>query len=133
MKKFNFLEKSFNNILLLLYFILLFPPIFLLKKLQRNTFIMYSEIEIIINKAGNKNILYSDFYYKPDEVFINGIPQNKSSIFYNFTGEENIIKMKWNDLIDDCAFMFYELDQTFLYLVLLQHLLHFYIKSLHIP
>ena len=77
-------------------------------KLHKIKLCLNSEIIIKIKDSNNKEIINSEFYYKPDEVNLNGelytlIDESKvDNLSYNI----NIISMKWNNQLTTCQNMF---------------------------
>ena len=79
-----------------------------------------SEITITIKGSGDQYILNNksfeinqiryNFNHTPDEILINGKRQNYSGIVvYDLEREENIITMKFNEPLNECNLMFYQL------------------------
>ena len=70
-------------------------------------------IIIKITGQGKKKIngmnYYVDAYPLPDIIVINGeIQKSNSNYSYNLNKTENVIKLEWNNKIDNCNYMFYE-------------------------
>ena len=70
-------------------------------------------ITLKIKGIGTKKIFSSDSYYfepkyYPNEVYINGNIQNNVSYSYNLNETDNLIGLKWYDLINSCDSMFRE-------------------------
>ena len=74
-----------------------------LKQNNINSFLSY--ITIKINKTGVHSIFHPDGPV-PDEVYINNIKQENINNKYNFNKTENIIKLIWNNKIQNCNKLF---------------------------
>ena len=61
-----------------------------------------------VNKSGCVNVIYKNFNFKPDEIYINGIKQSNISEQYNLITTENYIKLVWYNKLNSCDKMFYE-------------------------
>ena len=72
----------------------------------------FSNVTLKIQSSGNRNIFSSKLKttYYPDYIIINGKRVNDIHYWYNFEGTNNIIKIVWNDIIDDCKDMFYDCE-----------------------
>ena len=68
-----------------------------------------SEIHLIIKGKGNQIILNEMFYYKPDEVIINGAFNNTCKNTCELKKEINEITLIFNEEIRSCENMFYNL------------------------
>ena len=73
-----------------------------------------NEIFIKINGSGTQKILNSDYIYKPSQVYVQGNSTSYLVDDYNrITGlqnNENTIIMKWDDKLQNCSYMFSELN-----------------------
>ena len=103
-KRINFILTYFYSLINIFYFVYL--PKSTSKDISLKTKIHLSEIVMKINGIGNKYILSKDYHIMPDEIIINGEKQNISKEYY-MENETNIIKLKWNNSIKNCSFMFY--------------------------
>lgn len=103
-KRINFILTYFYSLINIFYF--LYIPKCTSKDISLKTIIHLSEIVMKINGTGKKNILSKDYHIMPDEIIINGEKQNISKEYY-MENETNIIKLKWNNSIKNCSYMFY--------------------------
>ena len=79
---------------------------------KSNKFNLSNEIKIIINGIGPQNILNPEYQTKPDQILVNGNPDNidDENKLSNLQNGENTIIMKWNNKITDCSSMFQDLS-----------------------
>ena len=71
----------------------------------------FSEIHLVIKGSGPQNILSDIFIYEPSEVLVNGISQgNTRSKTCTLTGEENNVTLRFEEQLETCENMFYELE-----------------------
>ena len=97
MKFFRMRKKS------IIYIILLYIIGFSYE--YKRKIIYLSEITIIVKGLGNQQILYDS--YSPNKIYINEVLQDYNGSFvYNLTDEKNIIKMVWNEPLENCQRMF---------------------------
>ncbi len=97
MKFFRMRKKS------IIYIILLYIIGFSYE--YKRKIIYLSEITIIVKGLGNQQILYDS--YSPNKIYINEVLQDYNGNFvYNLTDEKNIIKMVWNEPLENCQRMF---------------------------
>ena len=107
-------RKIYTNIF---FSIFLFIDLFI-KTISRNEFHINiygsNYITLKINGTGVKNFLTSNIGEKgfpsnnfPNEIHINEIRKNISTSKYNFSQQENRIKLVWYNNIDNSAYMFY--------------------------
>ena len=98
-----------------------FIALFFIIIISNGNALSISEITITIIGAGdqyilnNKSLQIDNINYTfsdiPDQILINGVLQNyKGNMVYNLEKEENIITMKFNNLLTKCNLMFYNLD-----------------------
>ena len=111
----NSIIRFFVFIIFLIKISLSFGGIPKLKKLE-----FASEITLTILGAGDQYILNNknhtmesieySFDQMPDQILVNGEPQNyKGIMVYNLKKEENIITMKFNNILNSCNIMFLNL------------------------
>ena len=72
----------------------------------------FSNITLKIKGTGIKKIFSSDTEhfknnYYPDIVYVNGNMCDTITPKYDFTQEDNVVQLIWNNTIDDCEHMFY--------------------------
>ena len=120
-KKMNILSKQnpikcVNKINLLLIYLMiiinLFMPILANSHYRIRQNSLLNEVTIKIIGTDTQNILYENYTYHPDEIYIQGdsyIIDEKNRIM-NLTNYENYITMKWNYKLTDCLHMFYGLS-----------------------
>jgi len=100
---------KFIDIFKYIIFLNLFNNILLLNK--NISFIQNKSYNIIIKikGIGNKKVFSRSFSSEnyPDEVYINGYNQSRVSYSYNLNQTDNIIELKWNNLITECGYMFH--------------------------
>ena len=71
----------------------------------------FSEIHLVIKGSGPQNILSDIFIYEPSEVLVNGISQgNTRSKTCTLTGEENNVTLRFEEQLETCENMFYEIE-----------------------
>ena len=105
------------------FFIILFIKILLSneQKLNFGKLSFLSEITMTIKGKGDQYILNNgnchidktDYLFdeKPDQIIINGVPQSYSgNMVHNLTNEENIITIKFKNLLKECNGMFCNLN-----------------------
>ena len=79
---------------------------------KSNKINLSNEITMKIIGISPQNILYSSYPKKPDEILVNGNPDNidEENRINNLQNGENTIIMKWNDKLTDCNSMFRDLS-----------------------
>jgi len=109
--KLEYKNNAISNYIsiLLLIFIIFFLPFSLTSeikpKIRKLNF--DSEITITINGKGEQNILNNGFEFTPDQVEVNGqYVENPTKKVLCSEEKNNIIKMKFNSLINTCYNMF---------------------------
>ena len=66
-----------------------------------------SEINITVEGTGRQQILYRYFQEYPNEILVNGVPQNNSDKYVdNLVDQSNIITLRWNYQVRTCSSMF---------------------------
>ena len=113
--KFKFKFHIYITFLLVLFFFSIFSSKKILKLRILN---LSSEITLIMKGKGDKYIFtfegeekYTYLDSLPDEIYVNGIPQNeKGKIAYNLTEKENNITLIWNSSLTNCRNMFRSLN-----------------------
>jgi len=102
------------NLLLITFFFFIksFIPILPIEFYEKRKCTFLNEITIKIRGTDIKNILYENYQFKPDEVYIEG---NSYSIddqnrIMDLINDENNITMKWSNGLTDCTRMFYGLS-----------------------
>ena len=97
------------------FFLLIFFPLIFTKKLSHSIFFNYiSEITLTIKGTGSQYILtyvtqenYNYIDALPDQIYVNGKIQSEIGFKVNgFTKPQNIVTMKWNNPLTNCANMF---------------------------
>ena len=106
--KLLFKYKTNFYLLLIIFFVINFIPLYLSKKIRKLN--LLNEISLSIKGTGNQSILEKDFKTKPDEIYINGKSQDYINIFYNLEEEINNITMIWNNQLTSCYEMFKNLS-----------------------
>ena len=125
-EKFEIVRKKQNNEnkinRFLIFIILLIQIVFSDEKISNfRKILSVSEITLTLRGSGNQYILNNsnasfdkNFYIfdkSPDQILINGVLQNYTgNMVYNLVNEENIITLKFNDLLTDCSAMFSKLS-----------------------
>ena len=90
------LSEKRRNIIFILFVVIIH------KAISKN-----NKIKIKVNTVGTQNILYHNFKYAPTEAFINDTKVEIDSQYsINVISTNDIIKLSWNQNIDDCSFMF---------------------------
>ena len=80
------------------------------KNLKRYEYNYESIIQITIKETGYSYFLSNDYKYEPSEVIINDNPKGDSyKKSFNFDKNINYVIIKFNDTIDTCKYMFYNL------------------------
>ena len=115
--------KYLNYITLFYILIMLLINIPLTNETKSNlrNLLFVSEITLTILGKGDQYILSNkstiidnkeySFNYIPDQILINGILQNfTGNMVYNLEKDENIINIKFNNLLEDCNLMFYDMN-----------------------
>ena len=93
------LSEKKRNIIFILFVVIIH------KVISKN-----NEIKIKVNTVGNQHILCPNFKYAPTEAFINDtIVEIDSQYNINVISTNDIIKLSWNQNIDDYSFMFHNL------------------------
>ena len=93
------LSEKKRNIIFILFVVIIH------KVISKN-----NEIKIKVNTVGTQNILNPIFKYAPTEAFINDTNVEIDSQYsINVISTNDIIKLSWNQNIDDCSFMFQHL------------------------
>ena len=67
------------------------------------------KITLKIKGIGFKRIFSSSFFGNnndPDDIYINGLKQKNVGCLYNLNKADNLIELIWNNLINDCGYMF---------------------------
>ena len=103
---------SINELIYLMIIINLFIPILANSHYRMRQYSLLNEVTIKLVGTDTQNILYEDYTYHPDEIYIQGdsyIIDEKNRIM-NLTNYENYITMKWNYKLTDCLRMFYGLS-----------------------
>ena len=108
---------------------LMIIDIFIQKILDNKSFLLelkFSKITLKIKNEGYKNIFgynYSDCSYYPNEIVINGDKQNIITYNYQFNQTENLVELIWNNSINYCECMFYDvlILQKWIYQILILH------------
>ena len=94
------LSEKKRNIIFILFVVIIH------KVISKN-----NEIKIKVNTVGTQNVLNTDFTYAPAEAFINDTKvEIVSKYSINVISTNDIIKLSWNQNIDDCSFMFHRLN-----------------------
>ena len=94
------LSEKKRNIIFILFVVIIH------KVISKN-----NEIKIKVNIVGTQNVLNTDFTYAPAEAFINDTKvEIVSKYSINVISTNDIIKLSWNQNIDDCSFMFHRLN-----------------------
>ena len=89
--------------LILLYIMLLINT----KQTNINNILSYfSNITIRISGPGTHVIFNTEFYNRPNYIYINDIKQDYVINNYNFIKNENIIKLVWNNEFSNCNNLF---------------------------
>ena len=73
-----------------------------------NLIYYFSEINIVILGKGDKRVLSDNFRFEPSEVIINGESNNCKKVC-NFQEGKNNVTLFFNDSINNCENMFYNL------------------------
>ena len=103
---------SIHELIYLMIIINLFMPILANSHYRMRQYSLLNEVTIKIIGTDTQNILYENYTYHPDEIYIQGdsyIIDEKNRIM-NLTNYENYITMKWNYKLTDCLRMFYGLS-----------------------
>jgi len=103
---------SIHELIYLMIIINLFMPILANSHYRIKQNSLLNEVTIKIIGTDTQNILYENYTYHPDEIYIQGdsyIIDEKNRIM-NLTNYENYITMKWNYKLTDCLRMFYGLS-----------------------
>ena len=116
-KKRNILNIKFNNYNLIIIFFILFLLISLEESNCKLTKLNHiSKILITIKGRGNQAILNKNnngnkyFNYTPSEIYINNNTKNiNDNLKYNLTLEENNITLIFNQSLEHCNWLFYNL------------------------
>ena len=109
----NFKSIKLYRKLISFIFIMIYLPIYLSKNniLDIRKLNSFSQINITIEGIGDQSILNKDAVIEPDEIYINGVPQDEvGKKVYNLNLIENIITLRWNNPVIDCYKMFSELS-----------------------
>ena len=94
-------------IFIIISFLLIFN---ITKEIPKNIINISSEIQLLISGSGNQSILSDSFYLDPSEVVINGISRKSCKKFCELDSEENNVTLYFNDTVESCYSMFYQLD-----------------------
>ena len=94
--------------ILFLYLIFFLNIIQISLSLKINNIVLLNSSWIIIkiNQAGEHNIISEYFRQRPDEIYINDMNQSLIQSHYNLSESINVIKLVWNNELDDCENMF---------------------------
>ena len=100
--------SNWNN--LILFLLILFFPICSSERLTyKRKLNQVSQVVLIISGNGEQSILSQNFNTLPSEIFINGEKMNSVSKSYTLSESENNITMIWDNSLQDCTKMFYNL------------------------
>ena len=96
--KTNYINKKYENIYLIIDFIILSFSIYLSyeNKCINRELNLNNEITITIKGTGEQYIVSKYSRIIPSEIYVNGEKQNKTGRTVNLIEEENIIILKWN-------------------------------------
>ena len=99
---------NYNHLIYLMIIINLFLLILANIHYEMRQYSFLNEITIKIIGTDTQNILFENYTFYPDEIYIQGnsyIIDDKNRIM-NLTNDENYITMKWNYKVTDCMRMF---------------------------
>ena len=99
---------NYNHLIYLIIIINLFLLILANIHYEMRQYSFLNEITIKIIGTDTQNILFENYTFYPDEIYIQGnsyIIDDKNRIM-NLTNDENYITMKWNYKVTDCMRMF---------------------------
>ena len=103
--KTNYINKKYENIYLIIVFIILSFSIYLSYEKD-----LYNEITITIKGTGKQYIVSKSSEIIPSEIYVNEEKQNTAGRTVNLVEEENIIILKWNSPVTDCSYLFATLN-----------------------
>ena len=104
--KTNYINKKYENIYLIIVFIILSFSIYLSYEKD-----LYNEITITIKGTGEQYIVSESSEIIPNEIYVNEEKQNTAGRTVNLVEEENIIILKWNSPVTDCSHLFEDLNK----------------------
>ena len=105
-------SKKMNLLINILVFINSFVLMLSNEYYEMRKYTFLNEITIKIIGSEIQNILYENYSYKPDEIYIEGKSYSidEQNRIMNLTNNETNITMKWSHALTDCTSMFYGLS-----------------------
>ena len=102
----------FSHLLLTNIINIIIFNLLIIKNIHNRKLDSLNEITIKIKGKGSQHVLYSGYEFRPNKIMVNGNPDNidEENKINNLENEDNLIILKWNNKLNDCRYMFKDLN-----------------------